>query len=135
MTTDDHDLAAELKQLASQTTRLLKLELELAKAELNGRVGSLGQGIGLLAGAALLGLLALCLITAAAVLALATALPGWLAALIVAAAYLATAGLAAVLGRGRLKRAAPIVPQRAIDSVKADLKWVETQLKSAGTNV
>ena len=37
-------MSAELKQLAGQTTRLAKLELELARAELTGKVGALGAG-------------------------------------------------------------------------------------------
>jgi len=126
-------LPAELKQLFGQTGRLVKLELELAKGELAGKAGSVGQGAGLLAAAALFGFLALCTLTAAAVLALATAVAGWLAALIVFAVYLAAAAAAALVGLGRLKRAAPLVPKRAIESLKGDLKWVETQVKSAGT--
>ncbi|HWH11086.1 MAG TPA: phage holin family protein [Solirubrobacteraceae bacterium] len=136
---DDHaarpqndGLSTELKALAAQTTRLVKLEFELGRAELTGKVGSLGKGAGLLIAAGLFGLLSLCVITAAAVLALATTLAGWLAALIVFAAYLVLAAVFALAGLGKLRRATPLVPQRTIESVKGDLKWVETQLKSAG---
>ncbi|HEX3873694.1 MAG TPA: phage holin family protein [Solirubrobacteraceae bacterium] len=124
-------LTTELKQLVGQTTRLAKLELEQAKGELSGKVGSLGKGVGLLIAAALFGFLSLCVITAAAVLALATTLAGWAAALIVFAVYLVVAGVMAGLGAGRLKQVTPLVPARTIESVKGDLKWVETQLKSA----
>jgi putative superfamily III holin-X len=124
-------IAAELKALIGQTLRLLKLELELARGELAGRAGSLGKGLGLLVAAGLLGLIALLLITAAAVLGLATVLAGWLAALVVFAAYIGLAGLLALIGRRLLKHATPLVPARAIESLKGDLKWVETQLRSA----
>jgi hypothetical protein len=124
-------IAAELKALIGQTLRLLKLELELARGELAGRVGSLGKGLGLLVAAGLLGLIALLLITAAAVLGLATVLAGWLAALVVFAAYVGLAGLLALIGRRLLKDATPLVPARAIESLKGDLKWVETQFRSA----
>jgi uncharacterized membrane protein YqjE len=123
-------LGTEFKALAGQLTRLGKLELELAKTELTGKVGSLGQGVGLLIAAGLFGFLSLCVFTAAAVLALATALAGWLAAVIVFAAYLALAGLMAAVGLGKLKRVTPFVPQRTVESLKGDLKWLETQVKS-----
>jgi uncharacterized membrane protein YqjE len=124
---------AELKQLVGQTTRLARLELELAKTELAGKAGSVATAAGLLVGAALFGFLAICLLSAAAVLALATAVAGWLAAVIVFAVYLLAAGTLALLGRGRIKHATPLMPERAIDSLKGDLKWAETQLKSTGT--
>jgi uncharacterized membrane protein YqjE len=131
MAVDQTDgLPAEFKQLFGQTSRLVKLELELAKAELEEKVGAFGQGAGLLGAAALFGFLALCALTAAAVLALATAVAGWLAAVIVFAVYLVLAAAMAAVGLGRLKRATPLVPKRAIESLKGDLQWVETQLKS-----
>jgi uncharacterized membrane protein YqjE len=124
-------LTTELKQLVGQTTRLAKLELELAKAEFSGKAGSLGMGAVLLIAAGLFGFLSLCVITAAVVLALATTLAGWAAALIVFAAYIVLAALMALVGVGKLKHATPLVPERTIESLKGDLKWVETQLKSA----
>jgi hypothetical protein len=130
-TTDDKGIPTELKQLADQTARLAKLELELARAELAGKAGSLGRGAGLLLGAALLGFVSLFVLTAAAILALATAVAGWLAALIVFAGYLIAAASLALLGRGALNKVTPLVPERAVNSLKGDLKWVATQLKSA----
>lgn len=127
----DDGLSTELKALAGQTTRLVKLELELARAELTGKVGALGAGAGLLIAAGLFGLISLLVITAAIVLALATAVAGWLAALIVFAAYLVLAGLLGLAGVGKLRRATPLVPQRTVESLKGDLKWVETQVRSA----
>jgi hypothetical protein len=64
------------------------------------------------------------------VLALATALAGWLAALIVFAAYIVLAAVMGLVGLGKLKGATPIVPERTIESLKGDLKWVGTQVKS-----
>jgi Putative Actinobacterial Holin-X, holin superfamily III len=123
-------LSTELKALVGQAKRLGKLELELAKTELSGKVGSLGAGAGLLVGAGLCGFIALCVITAAGVLALATAVAGWLAALIVFAVYIVLAAVMGLLGLAKLKAATPIVPERTIESLKGDLTWVGTQLKS-----
>ncbi len=133
MTSNDQGVALEVKTLIQQAIRLLKLELELAKNELSGKAGSLGKAAGLLIGAILFGLLSLCVITTAAVLGLATLLAGWLSALIVFGTYLLLAGLMAVIGLRGLKKAAPLVPERSIQSLKGDLEWVEAKLKSAGT--
>lgn len=131
MTPDDKGIPAEVKQLVDQTARLARLELELARAELAGKAGSLGRGAGLLLGAALLGFVSLFVLTAAAVLALATAVAGWLAAVIVFAGYVIAAASLALLGRGALNKVTPLVPERALNRLKGDLKWVGTQLKSA----
>ena len=48
----------------------------------------------------------------------------WLAALIVGAALLLVSGVAALLGKARLKKAAPLVPAQATDSVKADVNEI-----------
>jgi hypothetical protein len=129
--TDEKGITAEVKELLEGTARLAKLELELAKADLAGKAGSLGKGAALLLAAGLLGFVSLFVLTAAAILALGTAVAGWLAALIVFAAYLVFGAALALLGRGALKRVTPLVPERAINSLKGDLKWAETQLKSA----
>jgi hypothetical protein len=56
------------------------------------------------------------------VLLLATAVDAWIAALIVAVAYAAVAGIAALAGRSQVERGTPPVPERAIDSAKEDLE-------------
>src|SRR5437868_13678888 len=80
--------AAELfKQLSDQTSRLVRDEIELAKAELAQKGKSAGIGAGMFGGAAFFGVYALGALTATAILALSTAVAGWLAALIVTVAY------------------------------------------------
>ena len=84
MATDHEASAAELvKQLSEQTSRLVRQEVELAKAELTVKGKQAGIGAGLFGGAGVFGLYALGALTAAAIAALATAMATWLAALIV----------------------------------------------------
>jgi hypothetical protein len=87
----------------------------------------------LLVVAALLGLLALLTITATLVLALATVVAGWLAALIVSALYLVLALVLGLLARGRLARAAPLVPIQAVERAKEDVAWLKNRVKLART--
>ncbi|MCW2987611.1 MAG: hypothetical protein JWM24_549 [Solirubrobacterales bacterium] len=118
-----------LQQLTEQTTRLAQKEIELAKAEMAAKGKRIGVGAGAFSGAGLLALLALGALTAAAILALATALDAWLAALIVAVVYLAVAGLLALIGRAKVEEATPPVPEQAVESVKRDVELTKDKAK------
>jgi uncharacterized membrane protein YqjE len=119
-----------LRELSEQTTTLVRKEIELAKVELAEKGKRAGTGAGMFGGAALLAAFAFAALTACLILALATAVDAWLAALIVAAVYGAIAGVLAVTGRGQVRRATPPVPQQAVDSTKEDVQWVKTRAKS-----
>ena len=119
------------KQLADQTTQLVRQEVELAKAELAAKGKQAGLGAGMFGGAGALGLYALGALTAAAILALDTGMAGWLAALIVAAVYGAIAGTLALVGKGRVQQATPPVPEQAIDSSKEDVEWTKQRIKTS----
>jgi hypothetical protein len=56
------------------------------------------------------------------ILLLATAMTAWLAALIVAVVLAAAAGVLALLGKARVEKAAPPVPEQTIETVKADVQ-------------
>jgi hypothetical protein len=118
-----------LQQLTEQTTRLAQKEIELAKAEMAVKAGRIGIGAGAFSGAGLLALLALGALTTAAILGLATAVDGWLAALIVAAVYLLIAGAMALVGRSKVQAATPPLPEQAVESVKEDLKETKQKAK------
>src|SRR5437762_13271901 len=83
-------IAELVKQLSEQTSRLARQEVELAKAELAVKGKRAGIGAGMFGGAGIFGFYALGALTATAILALATAVAAWLAALIVTAVLGAT---------------------------------------------
>jgi uncharacterized membrane protein YqjE len=119
-----------LKELSTQTTTLVRQELELAKAEMAEKGKRAGLGAGMFGGAGLFGLFGFGALTACLVLALATFLASWLAALIVALVYGAVAGVLALRGRKQIRQATPPVPEQAVDSTKEDLEWVKARAKS-----
>ncbi|CAN5454168.1 phage holin family protein [soil metagenome] len=123
---------AELvKQLADQTTALVRQEVELAKAELAEKGKRVGIGAGMFGGAGVLGLYALGALTATFILLLATLLDqAWLAALIVTAVYGAIAGVLALLGRNKVQEATPAAPERTVETVKEDVEWVKQSAKT-----
>src|SRR5947209_10183133 len=111
-------MAELVKQLSEQTSRLARQEVELAKAELAVKGKRAGIGAGMFGGAGVFGFYTLGALVAAAILGLATAVAAWLAALIVALALGAIAGLLALQGKSKVKQATPPVPQQATESVK-----------------
>jgi uncharacterized membrane protein YqjE len=123
-----------MRELSDQTTTLVRQEVELAKAELAAKGKSAALGAGMFGGAGALGAYAFGALTACAILALATAMEAWLAALVVAVVYAAVAGVLALRGKSKVKRATPPVPEQAVDSTKEDLEWVKTRAKQARSN-
>jgi uncharacterized membrane protein YqjE len=122
-----------VKQLAGQTSTLVKQELDLAKAEMSEKASIAGKGAGLLGGAAVVGLLAAGALTACLILALSEVIPDWLAALIVALLLGAVAAVLALQGRNRIRAATPPVPEQTVETVKEDVEWAKTQRPSART--
>ena len=120
-----------VKDLSEQTSALVRQEVELAKAELTEKGKKAGIGAGMFGGAGLLGFYAFGAFTACLILAIATALPGWLAALIVTALYGAGAGLLALRGKSKVQEATPPVPEQAVDSTKRDVRYAKDRVQEA----
>ena len=122
-----------LKQLSDQTTTLVRRELDLAKAELAEKGKTAGLGAGMFGGAGLFAVGAFGALTACLIAALDTAMPLWLAALIVAVVYAAIAAVLALTGKRKVKEAGPPVPEQAIESTKEDVEWAKTRARSGRT--
>jgi hypothetical protein len=122
-----------LQELSDHTTTLVRQEIELAKAELGEKGKMAGLGAGMFGAAGLFGVFAFAALTTCITVALDSAMPLWLAALIVAVAYGAVAGVLALQGRNKVQQAGPPVPEQATESVKEDVQWAKTQARSDGT--
>jgi hypothetical protein len=125
---EDASISELVQQLSEQASRLTRQEVELAKTEMTTKGRRLGIGAGAFGGAGLVALFGLGALTAALILLLATTMTAWLAALIVAAVYLAGAGVLALLGKSKVASATPPVPERAMESVKQDVE--QTKLRA-----
>ena len=122
---DDPTLGALVHDLTQQVPQLIRSELRLAQAEMTEKGKRAGFGIGMFSAAGLLGFLGLCCVITTAILALAHAVPDWLAALIVALVLLAGAGVAALVGKKEVQQATPPAPEHAIEGVKEDIAVVK----------
>jgi hypothetical protein len=113
-----------VKDLSSQTSTLVRKEIELARAEIQQKGKVAGKGAGMLAGAAVAGLLALGALTAALIALLDKAMATWVAALIVMALWAVVALVLAKSGQKALQRATPPAPQ-TVETVKEDIQWAK----------
>jgi Putative Actinobacterial Holin-X, holin superfamily III len=127
----DHSISELVKDLANETSTLVRQEIELAKAEMTDRGKRAGKGAGILAAGAVVALLAFGALTAGLIAALDLAMPTWLAALIVTVVYGAIAAVLVQIGRKQVQEAAPPVPEETIESVKEDVQWAKTRTRSA----
>jgi len=126
----DRGVGELVKDLANQTSTLVRQEIKLAQAEVTERGKTAGKGAGMLAGAAVAALLGLGALTAVIVIALDGALALWLAALIVTVLWLAIAAVLAQSGKKALQASTPPAPQ-TVETVKEDIQWAKTQSRSA----
>jgi uncharacterized membrane protein YqjE len=127
----DRGLGELVKDLASQTSTLVRQEIKLAQVEVTQRGKLAGKGAGLMAGAGVAALLGLGALTTVLIVALDGAATLWLAALIVTVLWLAIAAVLAMTGKKALQSSAPPAPQ-TVETVKEDIQWAKTQTGSAG---
>ena len=128
-TEEEASIGELVQRLSDQTAALARKEVELAKAELAIKGKRLGMGAGAFGGAGVVALYAGGALTATLILALATFLEGWLAALIVTVVYAAIAGVLALMGKKQVEAGTPPVPERAIDSTKQDIEAAKRGVK------
>ena len=112
-------------ELVKQISVLVRDELKLAQLEMTRKGKRAGMGIGILGGSGLTALYGLGCLIACVILAISGVLAAWLAALIVGAALLAVAGVAALIGKSRLQKATPPVPEETVSSVKTDVEEIK----------
>ena len=119
-----------MKQLAQETSTLVRQELELAKAEMSAKGKKAGIGLGMWGGAGVAALLALGAFTAFLIMALDEAMPGWAAALVVTALYAVAAAVLFLLGKEKVEEAGPPVPEQTVETLKEDVQWAKAPTRS-----
>jgi uncharacterized membrane protein YqjE len=121
---------AEASRVGETVVTLAKQELELAKAEMAEKSRKAVPGFGMVGGAAVMALLAGGALTAFLILVLDGIMPNWLAALIVGLAYAAVAAGLYYAGKGRVQEAGPLMPEQTVETLKEDVEWAKNQIGS-----
>jgi len=124
----DRSITGLLSDLASETILLIRQEMALLKAELSEKFSRIGQGATALGAGALIAFSGWLVLLAAAVLGLATVVPAWLAALIVALLVLAIGGALVYIGKSRFD-ADSLTPRRTLRSLREDEAWLRERLR------
>jgi MFS family permease len=121
----DESLGTLVHDLTQQISTLVRDEMRLAQAEMAEKGKKAGIGIGMFGGAGVVALYGLGALIATAILALALAMPGWLAALIVAVVLFAIAGVLALMGKSNVSKATPAKPEEAMAGLQKDVATVK----------
>jgi len=116
---------ALIGEIPTLVTDLVQREIELVKTEIVAKLKALGVGVGVIAVAVTVLLAMLGVLLTAAILALALIMPGWLAALLVAAVLLIIAVILGLIGYRILKKGIPPFPSESIDSLRRDLRAIK----------
>ena len=115
---EDLGLSGATRAVVEHAREFVRLELQLATAELKKKAAAFAAGIGLTGGAAILAFLALCFGLAAAAAGIATALPVWASLLIVCGALVLIAAVLAYVGRLMLRKGTQPLPEQAVEEAR-----------------
>jgi hypothetical protein len=118
-----------VKTMSEQVSTLVRDELRLAQLEMTQKGKQAGIGVGMFGGSGLVALYGVGCLIAGAILGISRVLAPWLSALIVGVVLLAVAGIAALIGKSRLQKATPPVPQEAVHSVKTDVDEIKERAR------
>ena len=132
----DRSTGELMKQLAQDMGALFRQEVELAKAEMAEKGKRFGIGAGIAGAGGIVGLLAGIALTICLIAALTIVMPGdgfgalALAALAVTVLYAIAAFVLFKTGQGKIKQAAPPVPEQTVETVKEDVEWLKHPTRS-----
>ena len=126
---EEQSIGELVKTMSEQASVLIRNELKLAQLEMTSKGKQAAVGAGMYGGSGLVALYGVGCLIACVIIALSGVVAAWLAALIVGAALLAIAGIVALLGRRRMRKAAPPLPEQAVADVKADVEEIRERAR------
>jgi len=124
---EERSLGELFTELAGEMSTLVRQEVALAQTEVTVTASKAGKSIGSLVVGGAVAYLGLMSIAAAVVLGLAHFIPAWAAALAVGVVILVGSYALIASALAKLKALDP-VPNRAIESIKEDAKWLKNEV-------
>jgi hypothetical protein len=111
-------LGGTAKRIADRARTIVRLEIELAKLELQRKVAAIALGAGLALGALVLLLFAFGFALAGAAAGLDSVLPMWASLLVVAGGLALVAAVLGGIGVSALRKGTPPVPEQALEEAR-----------------
>jgi hypothetical protein len=124
----ERSLPAVVQDIFGNLQDIVRAEFGLAKAELREEASRVASSVRWIAGGVVAAVMALVLVLWTIVYAVATLVPMWAAALIVAAGLTVVATVLLTLGTRQIARARA-VPPRAVEVLKESVEWVRPSNK------
>jgi uncharacterized membrane protein YqjE len=114
---DDRSLGELLSELSHEMITLVREEVALAKTEMSQKASRVGRDVGYLAAGAAVAYAGFLAIVAAAIIALANAIPWWLSALIIGLIVAGIGGFLVWSGINNLKRE-DLAPRQTLETLQ-----------------
>ena len=124
----DRGIGALFADLSREVSRLFRLEIALARAEIADHAGQLGASVAMVAAGALVLFAGFLVLLEAAVLGLAMVLAPWLAALVVGALVVSVGAALALKGRHDIA-AHSLLPHRTLRTLREDADWAREPMR------
>lgn len=125
--TDERSLSELFTELSYDTGRLLRKEVELARAEFSEKASrAMGSIVTMVIGG-LLAYAGLIAVVIAAAIALGNLMPYWLSSLAVGIAVIIIGGIFLLIGRSSLKNIEP-KPEKTIETLQEDAEWAKEKV-------
>jgi len=127
-TADGRSIPEIVRSIATDSSTLVRKEIELAKQELGATIATKLTGVGAFGAAGVMAMFTVFFFGFAAVYAFDIILPLWAAFIVVGGFFLLIGGAAAFFGLMKMRKG-PIAPEETKRTVKEDVEWARTQLK------
>jgi Flp pilus assembly protein TadB len=121
-------ISSILQDMLKNLSEIIRSEIQLAQAELRQEAREMARAGAYVAAAGVFGLFTLGFFLLSAVYALATMMPAWLAAILVAVLTGVVATVLLVMGQRRLK-ATSLKPEKTIQSLEDNITWFKKHVK------
>lgn len=122
--TNDTSIGALIGDITTDLSRLMRQEVELAKAEVKEEATKAGKGAAMYGAAGFAGYLAIVLLSFAAVFGIGRALGLDWAALIIAAVWAVIGAVLFARAREQMREVDP-TPRRTVETLKEDAQWAK----------
>jgi uncharacterized membrane protein YqjE len=123
---DTRSLGELFAELASETTNLVRQEIQLAKTELTQKATSAGKDVGMIGAGGALAYAGLLALMAALIIGLGQVIPMWASALIVGLVVVGIGYMLIQRGLTALKNIDP-TPRQTLETLQEDKEWAKEQ--------